>query len=168
MDDTLSKFWIVTQEPTLMRWKAVGWNNEITEKRNKAGKVFLKQKILRKEKTRMHILTAFIPISNPLPHVPSHRKHRKHKLSWHHRQTNPETPTEKGFFLLFFYHKMANKKIKQDSNTKANKSGEEAQKKSWGLRILGSLRVKNKVNINSKARIKGKNTIKVGIGYLIT
>lgn len=58
---------------------------------------------------------------------------------------------------------MANKKIKQDSNTKANKSGEEAQKKSWGLRILGSLRVKNKVNINSKARIKGKNTIKVGI-----
>ena len=48
--------------------------------------------------------------------------------------------------------------IKQDSNTKAN-SGEEAQKKP-----LGSLRVKNKVNSNSKARIEGENTIRAGIG----
>ena len=66
---------------------------------------------------------------------------------------------------FIFYHKMQiTKKIKQDSNTKANKSGEEAQKKPWGLYILGSLRVKNKVNSICKARIKGKNTIKAGIG----
>ena len=55
------------------------------------------------------------------------------------------------------------REIKQDSNTKANKSGEEAQKKPWGLQILGSLRVKNKVNSNCKARIEVKNTIKAGI-----
>ena len=30
--------------------------------------------------------------------------------------------------------------------------------------MLGSLRVKNKVNSNSKARIEGKNTIKASIG----
>ena len=57
-----------------------------------------------------------------------------------------------------------NNKIEQNSNTKANKSGEEAQKKPWGLEILSSLRVKNKVNSNSKARIEGKNTIKASIG----
>ena len=32
-----------------------------------------------------------------------------------------------------------------------------------GLIDIGLLRVKNKVNINSKARIEGKNTIKGGV-----
>ena len=39
------------------------------------------------------------------------------------------------FFILFIYlpQNTNNNKIKQNSNTKANKSGEEAQKKPWGL-----------------------------------
>ena len=39
------------------------------------------------------------------------------------------------FFLTFIYlpQNTNNKEIKQNSNTKANKSGEEAQKKPWGL-----------------------------------
>ena len=45
---------------------------------------------------------------------------------------------------------------KQDSHKPANKNGEEAQKETRALWILGSLRVKNKVNSNSKARIKSK------------
>ena len=39
-------------------------------------------------------------------------------------------------FILTFIHlpqNTNNNKIKQNSNTKANKSGEEAQKKPWGL-----------------------------------
>ena len=35
--------------------------------------------------------------------------------------------------FIFLPQNANNKKIKQDSNTKANKSGEEAQKKPWGL-----------------------------------
>ena len=38
----------------------------------------------------------------------------------------------------FIVSQNANLKKKQDSNTKANKSGEEAQKKPWDLSILGS------------------------------
>ena len=43
------------------------------------------------------------------------------------------------FYLFFIYFFISlpqntnNNKIKQNSNTKANKSGEEAQKKPWGL-----------------------------------
>ena len=39
------------------------------------------------------------------------------------------------YFYLFIYlpQNTNNNEIKQNSNTKANKSGEEAQKKPWGL-----------------------------------
>ena len=39
------------------------------------------------------------------------------------------------YFRIFIYlpQNTNNNKIKQNSNTKANKSGEEAQKKPWGL-----------------------------------
>ena len=53
------------------------------------------------------------------------------------------------------YDKKYNDK-KQGTHTKANKSGKEAQKETMGLIRLGSLRVKNKVNSNSEATIKGK------------
>ena len=39
----------------------------------------------------------------------------------------------KTYFFIFLLQNANNKNIKQDSNTKANKSGEEAQKKPWGL-----------------------------------
>ena len=49
-------------------------------------------------------------------------------------------------FLTFIYlpQNTNNNEIKQNSNTKANKSGEEAQKKPWGLEILGSLLTSHK------------------------
>ena len=46
--------------------------------------------------------------------------------------------------------------IKQDSYTKANESGEEAQKETMRLIEIGLPQSKNKVNNNSKARIESK------------
>ena len=47
--------------------------------------------------------------------------------------------------------------IKQDSHTKANESGEEAQKETMRLIDIGLPQSKNTVNsINSKARIESK------------
>ena len=46
--------------------------------------------------------------------------------------------------------------IKQDSHTKANESGEEAQKETMRLIEIGLPQNKNKVNINGKARIESK------------
>ena len=45
---------------------------------------------------------------------------------------------------------------RQDSYTKANESGEEAQKETMRLVEIGLPQSKNKVNSNSKARIKSK------------
>ena len=53
-----------------------------------------------------------------------------------HRNIVPHWCVEQKWVLVsLFLPQNANnkKKIKQDSNTKANKSGEEAQKKPWGL-----------------------------------
>ena len=50
------------------------------------------------------------------------------------------------------YHKIQIT-IKQDSYTKANESGEEAQKETMRLIDIGLPQSKNKVNSNSKARI---------------
>ena len=44
--------------------------------------------------------------------------------------------------------------IKQDSDTKANESGDEAQKETMRLKDVGLPQSKNKVNSNSKARIE--------------
>ena len=46
--------------------------------------------------------------------------------------------------------------IKQDSYTKANESGEEAQTETMGLIDIGLPQSKNKVNSNGKARIESK------------
>ena len=46
--------------------------------------------------------------------------------------------------------------MKQDSCTKANESGEEAQKRTMGLIDIGLPPSKNKVYSNSKARIESK------------
>ena len=46
--------------------------------------------------------------------------------------------------------------IKQDSYTKANESGEEAQKETMRLVDIGLPQSKIKVNSNSKARIESK------------
>ena len=46
--------------------------------------------------------------------------------------------------------------IKQDSYTKENESGEEAQTETMGLIDIGLPQSKNKVNSNSKARIESK------------
>ena len=54
-----------------------------------------------------------------------------------------------------FYHKIQIT-IKQDSYTKANESGEEAQKETMRLIDIGLPQSKNKVNSNSKARIESK------------
>ena len=63
------------------------------------------------------------------------------------------------FFTLLYliYHKIQ-RTIKQDSYTKANKSGEEAQKETMRLIDIGLPPSKNKVNSNSnsKARIESK------------
>ena len=53
------------------------------------------------------------------------------------------------------YHKIKIT-IKQDSYTKANESGEEAQKETMRLIDNGLPQSKNKVNINGKARIESK------------
>ena len=45
---------------------------------------------------------------------------------------------------------------KQDSYTKANESGEEAQKETMRLIDIGLPQSKNKVNSNGKARIESK------------
>ena len=50
------------------------------------------------------------------------------------------------------YHKIQIT-IKQDSYTKANESGEEAQKETMRLIDIGLPQSKNKVNSNGKARI---------------
>ena len=47
-------------------------------------------------------------------------------------------------------------RIKQDSYTKPNESGEEAQKETMRLIDIGLPQSKNKVNSNSKARIESK------------
>ena len=59
------------------------------------------------------------------------------------------------FYLI--YHKIQ-RTIKRDSYTKANKSGEEAQKETMRLIDIGLPQSKNKVNSNSssKARIESK------------
>ena len=61
------------------------------------------------------------------------------------------------FLLYLIYHKIQ-RTIKQDSYTKANKSGEEAQKETMRLIDIGLPPSKNKVNSNSnsKARIESK------------
>ena len=46
--------------------------------------------------------------------------------------------------------------IKQDSYTKANESGEEAQKETMRLIDIGLPQSKNKVDRSRKARIEGK------------
>ena len=46
--------------------------------------------------------------------------------------------------------------LKQDGYTKANESGEKAQKETMRLIDIGLPRIKNKVNSNSKARIESK------------
>ena len=53
------------------------------------------------------------------------------------------------------YHKIQIT-IKQDSSTKANESGEEAQKETMRLIDIGLPQSKSKVNINGKARIESK------------
>ena len=53
------------------------------------------------------------------------------------------------------YHKIQIT-IKQDSHTKANESGEEAQKETKRLIDIGLPQSKNKVNSNSEARIESK------------
>ena len=58
-------------------------------------------------------------------------------------------------YLLVIYHKIQIT-IKQDSYTKANESGEEAQKETMRLINIGLPHSKNKVNSNSKARIESK------------
>ena len=58
-------------------------------------------------------------------------------------------------FLFIFYHKIQIT-IKQDSYSKANESGVEAQKETMGLIDIGLHQSKNKVNSNSKARIESK------------
>ena len=63
--------------------------------------------------------------------------------------------------LYLIYHKIQ-RTIKRDSYTKANKSGEEAQKETMRLIDIGLPQSKNKVNSNSnsnsnsKARIESK------------
>ena len=59
--------------------------------------------------------------------------------------------------LYLIYHKIRyNDNDKQDSYTKANESGEEAQKETMRLIDIGLPQSKNKVNSNSKARIESK------------
>ena len=58
-------------------------------------------------------------------------------------------------FLFIFYHKIQIT-IKQDSYSKANESGVEAQKETMGLIDIGLPQSKSKVNSNSKARIESK------------
>ena len=53
------------------------------------------------------------------------------------------------------YHKI-HITIKQDSYTKANESGEEAQKETMRLIDIGLPQSKNKVDRSRKARIEGK------------
>ena len=59
--------------------------------------------------------------------------------------------------FILIYHKIQ-RTIKRDSYTKANKSGEEAQKETMRLIDIGLPQSKNKVNSNSnsKARIESK------------
>ena len=57
--------------------------------------------------------------------------------------------------LYLIYHKIQIT-IKQDSYTKANESGEEAQKETMRLIDIGLPQSKNKVNSTSKARIESK------------
>ena len=59
------------------------------------------------------------------------------------------------FLFPFFYHKIQIT-IKQDSDTKANESGEEAQKEIVKLIDIRLPLSKNKVNSNGKARIESK------------
>ena len=59
------------------------------------------------------------------------------------------------FLYFFFYHKIKDHKTRQC--TKANESGQEAQKEIMGLIDTGLPQSKkNKVNSNSKARIASK------------
>ena len=58
-------------------------------------------------------------------------------------------------YLVLFYHKIQIM-IKRDSYTKANDSGEEAQEETMRLLDIGLPQSYNKVNTNSKARIKTK------------
>ena len=62
------------------------------------------------------------------------------------------------FTLLYLIYHKIQRTIKQDSYTKANKSGEEAQKETMRLIDIGLPPSKNKVNSNSnsKARIESK------------
>ena len=57
--------------------------------------------------------------------------------------------------LYLIYHKIQIT-IKQDSYTKANESGEEAQKEPWGLQTLGSPRVKIKLIVTVRPGSKVK------------
>ena len=59
------------------------------------------------------------------------------------------------YLFIFIYHKIQIT-IKQDSYTKANESGEEAQNETTGLINIGLPQSKNKVNSDSKARIESK------------
>ena len=59
------------------------------------------------------------------------------------------------FVTLFHYYKIQIT-IKQDSYTKANESGEEAQKETMRLIDIGLPQSKNKVNSNGKTRIESK------------
>ena len=72
------------------------------------------------------------------------------------------------YFYLFLPQNANNKKIKQDSNTKANKCGEETQKKPWGYKYWAPSEQKIKLTVTVRPGSKVKNTIKACIGYLIT
>ena len=60
------------------------------------------------------------------------------------------------FMLLFLIYHEIQITIKQNSYTKANESGEEAQKETMRLIDIGLPQSKNKVNINGKAWIESK------------
>lgn len=55
--------------------------------------------------------------------------------------------------FTFLLPQNTNNDKKQDSYSKANESGEEAQKETMGLINIGLSQRKNKLNSNSKARI---------------
>ena len=61
------------------------------------------------------------------------------------------------------YHKIQIT-IKQDSYTKANESGEEAQKETMRLIDIGLPQSKIKVNSNSKARIERTGSLLLWVG----
>ena len=70
------------------------------------------------------------------------------------------------YLFIFIYHKIQIT-IKQDSYTKANESGEEAQNETTGLINIGLPQSKNKVNSDSKTGSKVKY-YKASISELIT